>query len=149
MKKPFILVLIALIVFVLLAIYQKNVGYIRFGRSFNDTRRELGVPLIEESFQTSDYLFWYNESRSYPRHAMKLLTTSWFGLEIEQDNFQFVEDSVVVTAYCYYHYEEKCYNIYLSQDGVEREISCKKLLELLGEHGLTVKINCKECSNIK
>lgn len=119
-----------------IGIYKNFIGYIRYGRSFNNTRLELGVPIIEPSFKpTEDYLMWYNEGMTYPRHAMKMLSTNGLRLDIEQDNFEFVRDSVVVIAYCYYHYEEKCYNIYLSEGESQMKISCKTLVELLAEQG--------------
>jgi hypothetical protein len=150
MKKMFVFGLIAFAALVY-GIFSNYIGYLRFGKSFNDTRIELGIPVIEETFKPADdYLFWYNESRNYPRHAMKQLTTSGLSLEIEQDNFEFVKDSVVVTAYCYYHYKEKCCNIYLSEgDGPGKKISCEKLVELLREQGLSVKMNCQECLSDK
>ncbi|HYC84655.1 MAG TPA: hypothetical protein VEB86_05505 [Chryseosolibacter sp.] len=145
MKKYLVFALIGVVILVI-GVYKNFIGYIRYGKSFNDTRRELGVPIIEENFRPNDdYLMWYNEQRVYPRHAVKLLSTNWLSIDIEQDNFEFIKDSTVVTAYCYYHHEEKCYNIYLSEGGSERKISCKTLLKLLDDQGLSVKINCKDC----
>lgn len=146
MKRIFVFVLIALAVVASFEIYKNYIGFLRFGKSFNDTRIKLGVPVIGETFKpTDDYLLWYNESKNYPRHAMKLLTINGLSLEIEQDNFLFIRDSAVVTVFCYYHYKEKCYNIYLSEDNSEKRLSCETLLELLSEHGLSVKLNCEEC----
>jgi len=148
MKKIFVFGLIALVAVALFEIYKNYIGYLRFGKSFNDTRLELGVPVIGEAFKpTDDYLLWYNESKNYPRHAMKSLTISELSLEIEQDNFEFIRDSAVVTVFCYYHHKEKCYNIYLSEDNLEKRLSCEALLELLSEQGLSVKLNCEECSH--
>lgn len=149
MKKK-VFALIGFVIILSIGIYKNFIGCITYGKTFNDTRLELGVPIIEDSFKpTDDYMMWYNEQRTYPRHAMKLLSIDWLHVDIEQDNFEFIKDSVVVTAYCYYHYNEKCYNIYLSEGGYERKISCKSLLEILSEQGLSIKMNCEECSNIK
>ena len=149
-KTKLVLGLTVLVGMVLLGIYQNYLGYLRFGKSFNPTRAELGVPLIEESFLQSDNLkMWYTKQENYPRHDMKLLSIKGLSLDIEQDNFEFVKDSVVVTASCYYHYDENCYNIYLSEGGYNKKISCEALVKLLAEQGLSVKLKCNECSNNK
>src|SRR5258706_4038521 len=115
-KTKLVLGLTVLVGMVLLGIYQNYLGYLRFGKSFNPTRAELGVPLIEESFQpTENHSSWYGKQKNYPRHDAKWLSIKGLSLAIEQDNFEFIKDSLVVTAYCYYHYDENCYNIYLSE----------------------------------
>jgi hypothetical protein len=150
MKKILVIGLIALVIIVLLGIYKNYVGYLIFGKSYNETRAKLGVPIIEDTFQpTDDYSMWYSKQRIYPRHAMKLLSLKWLNVEIEQDNFEFVKDSVVVTAFCYYNYDKRCYNVYLSEGGYRQKISCDSLVELLSKEGLQVNMNCKECSDIK
>jgi hypothetical protein len=150
MKKITIIILIAAVIFVGVQIYLNFIGLLRYGKSYNETRVELGVPIIEENFKSmSNYLSWYNESKHYPRHAMKSITTNGFSVEIEQDNFEFLKDSTLITIFSYYNYKQKCYNIYLKEGERERKISCDTMQEILKDENLPVRMLCKECAASK
>jgi hypothetical protein len=147
MKK---VILFSIVGFALLAVgvYKNFIGYFRYGRSFNETRLARGIPAIEDGFQHSeDYLFWYNPDKQYPRHAMKSITIDGFDIEIEQDNFEFLQDTVVITLYSYYRYKQNCYSVYMKRYGVpESRLSCEEFLELLKNNGFSQKVICTVCS---
>lgn len=123
-----------------------------YGVQFNSERQQLGVPMLQATWKTdSDSVIWYNPDMSVPRHSLKELDIRKGKLEIERDDFEVNLNGRKVTVIGYYHYPERCYNLWLDKmDGyAAKPITCQTANELLRSNGLLELKKCKPCENLK
>jgi hypothetical protein len=138
--------IIVTLIFVYFLFFQSPANY---GISYNNKRKELGLPIIEKSFVSlKDSIFWYNSSASLPRHSLKELIVEQGKLIIERDDFEFLVDEKKVKVMSYYHYPENCFNLYFDDGSgkTAKRISCNEFNSFLRINNVSFKLNnCLEC----
>ncbi|MFD2727587.1 hypothetical protein [Hyunsoonleella rubra] len=122
-----------------------------YGTSFNDERIEIGLVAIDSTMvrtgkNTSVYQTWRNESTTVPRFYAKYVSfDKWNkGIEMENDNYVVMFDSIKAIVSINYNYETEKFNYALKE--YDRP---KNTYDLYGHSGRTIrKLNKAEIKEI-
>ncbi len=148
-SKKEILISLTLIVVLFSFYLYSRAAWKNLDESFNPEREKLGIPLIETYFVANDKKdAWYNpDTITLPRHVLKTFSVKTQSKTVEQDNFKFLLDGREVTIFSYYHYNENCFNFYMSlPEKREKKLTCSEFSSILKEHGFAFQLTkCKEC----
>jgi len=154
MKKKIIGLVISVIITLIVGELWYSAYYLKlhkYGVSFNDQRNEMKIPIIESTFrQNKENLnFWINRDDNFPQHSLKELKFEGNQLIIERDDFTFISGSKKMIITSYYHYKDHCFNIYVFNNGGEKEsIGCDAANKIMDKYGFNYRFNkCKKCLN--
>jgi hypothetical protein len=153
MSKSIKIVVVLILALIFSALWYNNyyVTYFDFEKKFNDQRKVLGVPLIEESFvrHDSNPNFWINSSSIFPQHSLKELQFEGRDILIERDDFVTEYNEVRVKIMSYYHFDQDCFNFYRSiNNGSAETLQCDSINYYMSLYGFDFTyINCTVCDD--
>lgn len=114
-----------------------------YGVWYNETRTELGIPVLDSEFDEIGEGIWVNKNKI--GHVLKILDIKGTDLQVERNDFVILAGEDTLTIETYFRYKERCLNVFVVGEGGRREhISCLELEKLLKVDD-SILIRCSDC----